>query len=108
MPDESKAASYLQGVFEYMNLWVGEKRTRELFTEISKRPAHRPPGSTTPEQDQELLGLILPHRGSMAALARQLLKKDPHRYGSPSEETFATRLRRLKKEFMEARKRLDI
>jgi hypothetical protein len=100
VPDKSEAEPWLREIFDYAKLWLGEKDARLLFAKVLKRPTkNRPPGSTTPEQDDELLGEIRRHHGSMLSLARRLLQEHPGRYGQPSEDTFATRLRRLKKEY---------
>jgi hypothetical protein len=101
MPDKSELEAWLRDFFDRAKLWLGEKDARLLFAKVLERPNNRPPGSrsTTPEQDHELLGEILRHHpGSMQSLARRLLQEHPGRYGQPSEDTFATRLRRLKKE----------
>lgn len=97
-PDKSELEAWLRDFFDRAKLWLGEKDARLLFAKVLERPAVRPPGSTTPEQDDELLGEIRRHHGSMLSLARRLLQEYPGRYGQPSEDTFATRLRRLKKE----------
>jgi hypothetical protein len=86
--------------YELLAFTMGEEEAQRLWKDAAKRPRHRPPGSSHPEQDKELLLLINdaingPIRVPIWQIARSIHDALPREFG-PSAKSIEMRIRRLK------------